>query len=122
VDTSYCYRVVAVRTAATNTSYSNSRCFIPEPKNYFPNAFSPNNDGLNESFKYEGQFAKKMKAEIYNRWGNLVYSSDEIEFEWDGKNESTGEVCPQGSYIFQYELTGYDGTVIKDDMIIYLLK
>ena len=122
VDTSYCYRVVAVRTAATNTSYSNSRCFIPEPKNYFPNAFSPNNDGLNETFKYEGQFAKEMKAEIYNRWGNLVYSSDEIEFEWDGKNESTGGVCPQGSYIFQYELTGYDGTVIKDDMIIYLLK
>ena len=123
IDTSYCYRVVAINDADQSIkSYSNTRCFIPEPKNHFPNAFSPNDDGLNETFKYEGQFAKKLNTEIYNRWGNLVYSSDEIEFEWDGENENTGEVCPQGTYIFRYELTGYDGTIIKDDMIIYLLR
>jgi len=123
VDTSYCYRVVAINAADQNIkSYSNTRCFIPEPKNYFPNAFSPNDDDLNETFKYKGQFAKKLNTEIYNRWGNLVYSSDETEFEWDGKNENTGEACPQGTYIFRYELTGYDGTIISDDMVIFLLR
>jgi gliding motility-associated-like protein len=123
VDTIYCYRVVAINAADQNIkSYSNTRCFIPVPKNYFPNAFSPNDDDLNETFKYKGQFAKKLNTEIYNRWGNLVYSSDETEFEWDGKNENTGEACPQGTYIFRYELTGYDGTIISDNMLIYLLK
>ncbi|MCS5551013.1 MAG: gliding motility-associated C-terminal domain-containing protein [Gammaproteobacteria bacterium] len=122
IESEYCYRIQANLVNSSEISISNTKCFTAELINYFPNAFTPNGDHLNDVFKYEGLFAKEIKAEIYNRWGNLVYSSDEVEFEWDGKNESTGEVCPQGTYIFQYELTGYDGTIIKDDMIIYLLK
>ena len=123
IDSSYCYRVVAINAAdSTIQSSSNLRCFIPKPKIYFPNAFSPNDDNINETFKYEGEFAKNINAKIYSRWGDLLYSSDEVDFEWDGKNENTGKVCPQGTYVFRYELIGYDGTIIKDEMVIFLLR
>lgn len=123
VDTSYCYRVVAV--SAENSEYrsiSNEQCFVPEPKVYFPNAFSPNNDGINEVFAFKGDFAKEMKIEIYNRLGKLMFSSNEVDFEWDGTDPSSGEVCPQGQYVVQYEMIGYEGTFIKNDMFIFLLK
>jgi len=123
VDTSYCYRVVAVSAANSSIrSYSNSRCFTPGPRDYFPNAFSPNDDGVNEVYKYHGQFAKDLKVEIYSRWGALVYSSDQVTFEWDGRNQQNGKSCAQGTYIFRYEMKGYDGTLIKDEMVIFLLR
>jgi gliding motility-associated-like protein len=123
VDTSYCYRVIAVSAANPGIrSYSNARCFTPGPRDYFPNAFSPNDDGINEVYKYHGQFAKDLKVEIYSRWGALVYSSDQVTFEWDGRNQQNGKSCAQGTYIFRYEMRGYDGTLIKDEMVIFLLR
>jgi gliding motility-associated-like protein len=36
-------------------------------------------------------------VQIYNRWGQLVYESDQVEFTWDGKNQQ-GKDLPQGTY------------------------
>ncbi|MCS5622864.1 MAG: gliding motility-associated C-terminal domain-containing protein, partial [Candidatus Marinimicrobia bacterium] len=97
-------------------------CFTPGPRDYFPNVFSPNDDGINEVYKYHGQFAKEMKVKVYSPWGTLVYQSDEVSFEWDGRNQQSGIACQQGIYVFRYELKGYDSTVIKDEMSILLLR
>lgn len=123
VDVTCCYRVVAVSAANSGIrSYSNARCFTPGPRDYFPNVFSPNDDGINEVYKYHGQFAKEMKVKVYSPWGTLVYQSDEVSFEWDGRNQQSGIACQQGIYVFRYELKGYDSTVIKDEMSILLLR
>ena len=53
---------------------------------YLPNSFSPNGDGFNDIFKPEG-FAYQLdnyKMEIFDRWGQLVFESNEIEDGWDG--------------------------------------
>lgn len=123
VNENYCFRIVAIKDQDISVkSISNSICFIPEAKDYFPNAFSPNNDAINETFKYEGSFAKELKTKIYSRWGVLVYESDDVKFEWDGKDQKTGESCSNGTYIFHYELRGFDGTVIKNNKIISLIR
>ena len=67
----------------------------------FPNAFTPNGDGLNDEFKAItswGDYLYSFSMEIYNRWGGLVFKSDNISQSWDGKCK--GEACPAGTYIF----------------------
>lgn len=123
IDTSYCFRITAFNALdASLKSNSNMLCFVPEPKNYFPNAFTPNKDGVNETFKFKGKFAKNLNAKIFNRWGHLVYESNEVEFEWDGTHQNTKVDCAVGSYVFQYQLTGFDGTVIKENKTIFLIR
>jgi gliding motility-associated-like protein len=123
VDTSYCYRIIATSFEGENIrSYSNSRCFVPAPREFFPNAFTPNGDDINDYFEYAGDFAKTMDVTIYNRYGSVVFSSDRVDFAWDGISRITGNKCPQGSYILHYEIEGFDGTKINDQMSIILLR
>lgn len=55
---------------------------------YIPNAFSPNDDGINDVFKIEGDLlgVKDFQMYITNRWGGVVYESDSPLQGWDGKN------------------------------------
>ncbi|PDH46561.1 MAG: hypothetical protein CND86_04820 [Bacteroidetes bacterium MED-G21] len=123
IDTNYCYKVVAINAAdPTIQSHSNVRCFIPPATNYFPNAFSPNNDEINDTYKFRGLFAKKLEVQIFDCWGKLIFSSNKVDFEWDGKNKNTGKLCPQGSYNMKYKITGYDEFSIKDEIPIMLLR
>lgn len=50
----------------------------------FPSGFSPNNDGLNDTLYLEMHFPKKVHIEIFNRWGERVFVSDDPNFKWDG--------------------------------------
>tara|TARA_B000000565_G_scaffold244114_1_gene210907 strand:+ start:557 stop:973 length:417 start_codon:yes stop_codon:yes gene_type:complete len=135
VDTSYCYRVRAISYLGYE-SQSNEYCFIAEHTNYFPNAFSPNNDGINDYFEYKfrtslvddvdeyknSSFVKSINLQIYNKWGNLVFETNDLDFKWDGTIQNNGEDCPQGAYILSYDLTGYNGSVISDKGMLYLLR
>ncbi|QES89056.1 T9SS type B sorting domain-containing protein [Rhizosphaericola mali] len=73
-----------------------------EVKLFIPSAFTPNNDGKNDFFKATSN-AKidRYSLKIFNRWGNLVFSSNNISNGWNGKyNNNT---LPTGTYI--YEIT-----------------
>ncbi len=64
-----------------------------------PNAFTPNGDGLNDEFTIAGNGVKEFSIYIYNRWGALVYFSNNIEASWDGK--VSGNPALAGSYIYK---------------------
>ncbi len=64
---------------------------------FIPNAFSPNNDGLNDIFKPSGNVTLKS-MQIYNRWGELVYESSKGEFGWDGNYQK--KLVHEGYYFF----------------------
>ncbi|MGK0364187.1 MAG: gliding motility-associated-like protein [Saprospiraceae bacterium] len=64
-----------------------------EPFLYFPNAFTPDADGLNDVLYVEGLSLDEVFFAIYNRWGEKVYESNDITEGWDGKfNDEV--VCP----------------------------
>jgi gliding motility-associated-like protein len=63
---------------------------------YFPTAFTPNNDGLNDSFGPETHYQGELSWEIYDRWGKLVYRSLKADDKWDGTIE--GEAAMSGTY------------------------
>ena len=60
---------------------------------------TPDGDGLNDRFRITGLPPENITAfnmQIYNRWGQMVFSTNDILEAWDGK--SKGEVCPAGIY------------------------
>lgn len=65
-----------------------------------PNAFTPNRDGLNDIFKPSLDFSiKQYRMFIYNRWGTLVFSSNNMRKGWDGTINRVEQ--PAGAYIWQ---------------------
>lgn len=69
---------------------------------WVPNAFSPNNDGENDVFYVRGNCIETMQLEIYNRWGELVFTSDDPAHGWDG----TWRDKPCEAAVFTYFLRG----------------
>jgi gliding motility-associated-like protein len=66
---------------------------------YIPNSFTPNFDGINDAFKPFGVNYYKLEFSIYNRWGELIfYTDDENTIGWNGGYE--GYMCPEGIYVY----------------------
>lgn len=55
-----------------------------EPVVEAPTAFTPNGDGINETFRVIHHFIERPKLEIYNRWGEQVFQTDDLDYQWDG--------------------------------------
>lgn len=120
---SVCYRIVAHSIDLLDyESASNIKCLDFSAKSYFPTAFTPNGDDLNDAFSFIGSYVAGLDVQIYNRWGSVVFESDQVDFEWDGVNVLTGRECEQGSYIVIYELVGSDGELSSGDLIINLIR
>jgi gliding motility-associated-like protein len=66
----------------------------------FPNVFTPNNDGINDYFIYDIGDLTELNFKIFNRWGQCLYSANEIN--WDG-NFNSGE-CAEGVYYYLIEI------------------
>jgi gliding motility-associated-like protein len=73
----------------------------------FPTAFSPNGDGVNDFFRpaYKNEF-DTYHLQVYNRWGELVFSSSSPKSGWDGVYKDAAQ--PMGVYIYKLEYAFYD--------------
>jgi gliding motility-associated-like protein len=63
-----------------------------------PNVFSPNEDGKNDVFKVLGVSNEKFQLSIFNRWGQLLFESNNPLVAWDGKYNA--ESVPEGVYFY----------------------
>ena len=94
---------------------------------FSPTAFSPNGDGINDTFGLFGgnQVREIVSLQVFNRWGTLLYSrtnlpiTDNFEDGWNG-NETNGEQAPSGIYVYIAEIVFRDGTteVITGDVAL----
>ena len=70
-----------------------------------PNIFTPNNDNVNDFFQPTREIdLLNVVINIYNRWGELVYSKKDKTFMWDGKNNN-GKYCTDGVYYYTIEFS-----------------
>ncbi len=73
----------------------------------FPNVFTPNGDGINETFglssKIPKDFFPKFSMRLYNRWGTLLYETSKTDEPWDGTFE--GKKMAEGVYFYIINLT-----------------
>ncbi|MFM7079657.1 MAG: PKD domain-containing protein, partial [Bacteroidota bacterium] len=76
---------------------------------YVPNAFTPNGDGTNDVFNVYGMGISSGTMNIFNRWGQMVYSSEDLEKGWNGEDELSGRMCSIGVYVYRIDLVTYTG-------------
>ena len=78
-----------------------------------PTAFTPNNDGKNETFKfYGGNFIDEFEFVLYDRLGQIVYEGHSFDDEWDGTYK--GKPCPTGVYGWYVKYKGECAGAIRD--------
>lgn len=88
---------------------------------FMPNAFTPNNDGLNDRYYIKTRYINILNYKIYNRWGELLFSSAGKADEWDGSFR--GVKCPAGVYVCTVEYENcYDLKPVTERGFITLLE
>jgi gliding motility-associated-like protein len=109
------YYVTITDGAGCTTSDSVHVDVLPAESIYFPNAFSPDGDGINDVFYMQGVFgAAAIRAlRVFDRWGNLVFerqngSINDEQYGWDGS--AGGRTAATGVYIWIAELEFPDGS------------
>ena len=71
-----------------------------------PNFFTPNGDGINDEFRVAYTSIKTYKCVVFNRWGNVVFSTDNPNEGWDGNVH--GRPAAEGTYYYVITATGTD--------------
>ncbi|MFT5247572.1 MAG: gliding motility-associated-like protein [Flavobacteriales bacterium] len=67
---------------------------------YIPNAFTPNNDGVNDYFVPVGDDTRYFRFSVFNRWGEVVFDSEDSNQVWDGSFQGSDHYVPNGLYTY----------------------
>ncbi|MCZ8353556.1 MAG: gliding motility-associated C-terminal domain-containing protein [Cyclobacteriaceae bacterium] len=115
------YRIYGIPNEASLTEVSsNEITFIKAPNIYYPRAFTPNGDNLNDSFRVFGKYIREFRMKIFNRWGELLFTASNIDEAWDGTFK--GKTQPEGTYVFSAEIVDEAGRTSTRSGSIVLLS
>lgn len=87
---------------------------------FAPNTFTPNGDGHNDLFEIKGDLINTFEIWIYNRWGELVYYSDNINDSWSG--DFKNQPAKADGYVWEIEYTDFEAIKIKLKGHVNLLR
>ena len=90
-------------TGCTDTFSSILTVIAPEDIS-MANVFTPNNDGKNDVFNFRGNGIVTSQLLVFNRWGELLFESNDSKIGWNGKT-AQGVHCPEGTYFWQMSYT-----------------
>ncbi len=98
-----CYTVIATDQVGNQSNPSNEACANNCPVFKLPNVFTPNGDGQNDLFvPYSSRFIETIQFKVFNRWGQLVYTTSDPQINWNGKNNG-GKDVSDGVYYYTCE-------------------
>ena len=96
-----CYAVTAVDSLGNESEFSNIVCVDNCPFYELPNVFTPNDDGDNDLYiPFPYRFIASVDFQVYNRWGQLVFETNDPALLWDGTNPS-GQALQEGVYYYK---------------------
>ena len=104
------------RIVSTNDTVRKPTLFvIPKIPLNIPEGFSPNNDGIDDTWVIRRPMGTKVSVWVINRWGNEVYKNMNYNNDWRGKGTSNilGEDLPEGTYYYIVHGTDIDGKLQK---------
>ena len=97
---------------------------------FIPNSFTPDNDQLNDKFciSYNGIMESTFVFNVYNRFSDLVYSTNKItdlncdNNGWDGKHQETGRDLPLGVYLYEIYYQDFDGWKHQETGNVFIVR
>lgn len=99
-----CYTVTSIDSVGNESIFSNIVCVDNCPVYELPNTFTPNGDGFNDTFRpFPFCFIDRIDLKIFNRWGQLVFESDDPNINWNGRNFSGSELA-EGVYYYSCQV------------------
>lgn len=113
------YRIIAV-SGTGQVSYSNFFTFRRESKILVPDAFTPNGDGLNDTFSAKGIYVDQFRMTIYGRWGQVIYATSDRTKGWDGTAD--GQLAVAGQYMYRIEVQDLTGLKTVRTGAVLLLR
>ncbi|TND00695.1 MAG: fibronectin type III domain-containing protein [Bacteroidetes bacterium] len=107
---SYCVRLMVTSPNGCVDSTINCLEIEPEFTFFIPNAFTPNADGTNDVFYGYGTFITEYDLWIFDRWGNMIFHTDDLYKGWDGKVQGkSAEICQEDVYVWKVVLKDVQG-------------
>jgi len=112
-----CYAVTATDSTGNESNINgNAFCIDNCPYYELPNVFTPNGDGINDLFKPKKyRFIEKIEFQVFNRWGDPVFDTKNIDINWNGTDKESGKDLSSGVYFYTLKIyeNYLSGTVMK---------
>jgi gliding motility-associated-like protein len=91
---------------------------------YMPNAFTPEGNGKNDFFypKGEGWDLNNYGFYVFDRWGEMIFETNDYNEYWDGKDMGSTKICPQGVYTWLVIVKDFAGETHTFNGFVTLLK
>ena len=89
-----------------------------EPNVFVPNAFSPDGDGYNDIIYVEGIGITSLNFKIYNRWGELIFESNDQSIGWDGQYNNVDQEMEVYTYILEAIFRNEKNAIIKGNITL----
>jgi gliding motility-associated-like protein len=115
------YRVRVVAAGLENLdAFSNTEQIILSLAVSMPGIFSPNGDGENDALEWKGRFVDEIEWSIYNRWGEVVFQTEDTGLFWDGS--TNGNPAPSAVYGYTLVVRSANGQEIKKSGEVTLVR
>ncbi len=115
-----CYKVSYIDECGNISALSDEICLVLSTNLGIPNAFSPNGDGINDEFKISDGIYNNFVLMIYNRWGNLIFNSNDPSIGWDGNFD--GQPVNSGTYRYKLSFQNADNLTISKTGSFILIR
>ena len=100
----YTIRLFIQNEGKCKDSFSLNICVLDTITLFIPSAFTPNDDETNDVFRIESAAVSEASIEIYNRWGEMMFSTDNPRQGWNGFY--MGKLCPTDYYVYVIKYKG----------------
>ncbi len=72
---------------------------------WIPDAFTPDGNGKNDIFLPKGEAIQQFSMYIFDRWGTMIYSTNDINKGWNGAVNGGSTICPEDTYVYEINVT-----------------
>ncbi len=104
-----------------DSTYNLSVYVIPPSFISMPQSFTPNGDGVNDLVFVKGWLLESLlEFRIFNRWGEMIFSTNDMEIGWDGKYN--GRLQKSDTYVYKVRAIGVDGDEVSLEGYLNLVK